>query len=344
MSLDLKQLYEAVKIRVDNVRCEELWQGFRPLKFALYDDTDCFFDGRYIEKTDCFLGNTAIEYDGEFIAIWYVSGEPDPDILSSKMIHEMFHGFQSSNNDPRFPQELSALYQYRYSNENLSVKWKENQLIADLAQEFNAEKLAQLLKCRKYRHEHFRYEFIYESKIEQIEGAANYVELQALKQISETAYLRKLEQMKQSITEPANLLPVRIVSYDAGALLLHVLKENHIPFDQGFSDITFSENLILSIDETDVCDIREDMGRHIDAYISRVREVIDRAVEKNDVVMEHRSRLLGVNVYNAAHLDGYVTSTFFVMYGEENDPTVEHGDFVIETPEEGVVTKIYRMV
>ena len=214
MSLDLKQLYEAVKKRVDSVRCEELWQGFKPLRFALYNDTECFFDGRYIEKTDRFLGNTAIEYDGEFIAIWNVSGEPDLDILSSKMIHEMFHGFQNSNNDSRFPQELSALYQYRYSNENLSVKLKENQLIADLAQEFNNEKLERLLKYRKYRHEHFQYEFIYESKIEQIEGAANYVELQALKQISETIYLRKLEQMKQNITEPANLLPVRIVSYD----------------------------------------------------------------------------------------------------------------------------------
>ena len=344
MSLDLKQLYEAVKKRVDSVRCEELWQGFKPLKFALYSDTECVFDGRYIEKTERFLGNTAIEYDGEFVAIWYVRGEPDLDILASKIIHEMFHGFQNSNNELRFPQELSALYQYRYSNENLSVKWKENQLIAELVQEFDNEKLERLLKYRKYRQEHFKQEFIYESQIEQIEGTANFVELQALKQISDSLYLRKLEQMKQSIIEPTNLLPIRIVSYDVGALLLHVLKENCIPFDQGFSGITFSENLIHAMDETDLCDVDVSMDRYIDDYFAKVKEVIDGTIEKNDVVTEHRSKLLGVNVYNAAYLNGYVISTYFVMYGEETSPTIEHGDFVIETPEEGVVTRIYRMV
>ena len=98
------------------------------------------------------------------------------------------------------------------------------------------------------------------------------------------------------------------------------------------------------MDETDICDIDVSMDRYIDAYLTKVKEVIDCTIEKNDVVMEHRSKLLGVNVYNAVHLNGYVTSTFFVMYGEEASPTIEHGDFVIETPEEGVVTKIYRMV
>lgn len=343
MNLTLKDLHEAVKKRVDSVRCEELWQGFKPLRFALYNDTECYLDGRYIEKTDRFLGNTAIEYDGEFIAIWYVSGEPDLDILASKMIHEMFHGFQNSNNDSRFPQELSALYQYRYSDENLSLKLKEQRLLADMVQEFSGEKLKKLLQYRKYRYDHFPYEFVYEARVEQIEGSANYVELRALKQISESLYLQKLEQMKRNILEPANLLPVRIVSYDVGALLLHVLKENRVSFEQEFSDTTFSEYLISGMEETDPGDVETNLSRCIEGYFHQTRKVIDAALQKNDVVMGHRSKLLGVNVYNAVYLNGYITSTYFVMYGEEASPTVVHGDFVIETPEEGIVTKIYRM-
>ena len=343
MCIDLKKTYDAVKESVDKVQCSALWQGFTPLKFALYSDTECFFDGNFIEKTDRFLGNTAIEYNGEFIAIWYLSEDTDTEILASKMIHEMLHGFQNNNRDPRFPNELSALYHYRYNSENLSIKLEENRLLCELTESFRTEKLMQLLRYRKYRYEHFRDEFIYESKIEQIEGAANYVELQALKQISEPLYRRKLEQMKQTVVKPESMLPIRIVSYDTGALLLHILKENHLPIAQDFSDLTFSEVLILDVNDEESCSVNETVHRCIDAYFRKAQTVIDSAIAKNAVVMSEESPLLGVNVYNAVYHNGYITSTYFVMYGSESAPTVRHGNFVIETSAEGIVSKIYEM-
>ena len=343
MKHDLKALYSDVKACVDKVRCEKLWQGFRPLRFALYNDEECFFDGNYVEKTEQFLANTAIEYNGEWIAIWCVSGEIDPEILASKMIHEMFHGFQNRNRESRFPNELRALYRYRYNEENLSVKLAENRLIAELTQAFDAEKLEQLLRYRKYRCEHFNYELVYESKVEQIEGAANYVELQALKQISREKYLRKLEQMTQNITQPCNLLPIRVVSYDIGALLLSVLKENKISVEQGFCDLTFSESLIANVDKAERCDIDEGVVRCVENYFGSAQKKIDSAIAGGNTVMEGESRLLGVNVYNAVYLNGYMISTYFVMYGDESAPNIEYGDFVIETPEEGIVTKIYAL-
>ena len=343
MNNDLKILYEAVKTFISKVRCEDLWYGFRPLRFALYNDTECFFDGAYIEKTDRFLGNTSIEYNGEFIAIWYVTDASDPAILASKMIHEMFHGFQNSNHDSRFPNELQALYHYRYSSENLSIKLEENRLLCELTEVFDCEKLRQFLRCRKYRAIHFRYEFTYESQVEQIEGTANYIELQALKQISPPLYRRKLAQMKDNITKPQNLLPIRILSYDTGALLLHILKENSIPFDQDFSDTAFSENLIREVEAAEPCGINDNVTAAIDTYFADAQTIIDRAIAKNEVVMACRRPLLGVNFYNAVYLNGYITSTYFVMHGDESAPSIEHGDFVIETPEEGLITKLYKM-
>ena len=130
--MELEKLYHEVKKYVDTLDFSKLWRGFQPLKFALYTDTECFFDGAYIEKTDEFIGNTAILYKGEWIAIWFVQEQISPIVFASKIVHEMFHGFQMMNNDSRFPNELDALYQYKYDEVNLNMKMRENQLIYKL--------------------------------------------------------------------------------------------------------------------------------------------------------------------------------------------------------------------
>lgn len=59
----LESLYNKIKDAVSKVDFALLWEGFEPLKFALYTDTECFFDGHYIEKTTDFCANTAVEAD-----------------------------------------------------------------------------------------------------------------------------------------------------------------------------------------------------------------------------------------------------------------------------------------
>lgn len=60
-------------------------------------------------KTEEFLANTAICYQGRLIAIWCLSEEMDLDILASKIIHEMFHAYQMECGESRFPEEVEAL-------------------------------------------------------------------------------------------------------------------------------------------------------------------------------------------------------------------------------------------
>ena len=148
--MDLEKLYYEIKNYIEIVDFSKLWRGFEPLKFALYTDSECFFDGMYIEKTDLFLGNTAILYNGEWIAIWNVQEEMNPIVLTSKMIHEMFHGFQMMNHDGRFPDELDALYNYKYEEGNLNLKLMENQLLCHLSTRFDKEMFEEFLKIRKY--------------------------------------------------------------------------------------------------------------------------------------------------------------------------------------------------
>ncbi len=184
-SFDLEDLYNKVAAAIVNVDFAKFWEGFKPLKFALYNETECFFDGRFIEKTPEFCANTAIEYRGKMIAIWNVQQEMPISVFASKIIHEMFHGFQKERGWDCWADEMEALYRYRYSEENLNVKLHENRLLLDMLEDFDADKYRELLACRKYRSERFPYEFSYECCGEEIEGSANYVEWQVLRQLDE---------------------------------------------------------------------------------------------------------------------------------------------------------------
>lgn len=342
MSIKLDELYYEVKKYIEDIDFSKIWEGFKPLKFALYNEKECFFDGEYITKTENFLGNTSIKYNDEYIAIWDVLEDISPVILTSKIVHEMFHGFQQKHGEVRFPDEIDAIYKYKYIDQNLSLKILENELIVELLGYFEQSKFNKLLGIRKYRYNHFTYEYLYETSIEQIEGTANYVELQVLKDISYEDYLLKINNMKQEILSPKNLFPIRIISYDIGTLLLVLLHDNNIDFNIGFTDDTFMFNLVDKSKEENLLDMLF-LDEEIDIYNKKSADIITKALSDNDVVMDYKTNLLGFNVYNARYYDNHIISRYFVMYGDINNPTIQYGDFVIETFEEKVVTKIYKI-
>lgn len=130
--MDIEKIYNQVQEYLNKINFEALWLNFRPLKFALYNQNECFFNGRYIDKTDQFIANTSILFQDEYIAIWNLQEDIPIEILVSKIVHEMFHGFQMKNNEMRWANELEALVKYKYSDENLSIKLKENRLLNEL--------------------------------------------------------------------------------------------------------------------------------------------------------------------------------------------------------------------
>ena len=339
--MDLKKLYYKAKSYIDIVDFSKLWRGFEPLKFALYTDNECFFDGAYIEKTDDFIGNTSILYNGEWIAIWLVQEEMNPIVLTSKIIHEMFHGFQSMHNDSRFANELDALYNYKYEEDNLNLKLKENHLLYHLSTQFDKNMFREFLQIRKYRFDTFRYAYHYEASIEQIEGIANFVEIQCLKQLSIELFEKKLSAMRERIINPSNLLPIRVICYDIGALMLYVMTENNIAFEDGFSSVTFAEAILSDVEGKKY--VPEYSMKHLlDSYNANAKATICKAIEKNILVIDTPCNLLGVNVYNAVFYENYIISRYCVMFGSDNNQQIEYGDFVIETNAYKKATKIYR--
>lgn len=211
------ELYGRVSDAIASLDFARIWPGFSPLRFALYDDEACFFAGTYIEKPDAFCANTSISYHGETIAIWKVEGELDISVLTAKIVHEMFHGYQVQQGWDCWADEMDALYRYDYSAGNLALRLRENELLLTLLSRFDSAALRELLSHRKHRSGKYPYEFSYESKIEEIEGSATYVEWMVLQQLDERAAAAMTERMRAAVTQPEVLFPIRISCYYTGA-------------------------------------------------------------------------------------------------------------------------------
>ncbi len=344
--MDLQNLYTQVKQTISLLDLNKIWPGFEPLKFALYDENRCFFDGRYIEKTEVFCANTSIKYRGEQIAIWMVGQETEIPVLTSKIVHEMFHGYQNIMGWDCWPNELEALYRYTYDAENLSLKLRENELLLALQDRFDRSAFQELLAHRKYRSRKFPYEFSYESSVEEIEGTANYVEWQVLKQLDEKKAGERTDHMRAMLTRPEYLFPIRISCYYTGALMINALcgagkysfsaakrpvifsvLEDVIPSDGGYPDKETA--------------LTETAGM-VDSFNVETGSIIRSVLEKNEVVLKGPLELTGVNVYNARCCEGYITTTFFLMYREGQENRMLQGNFVVKMQDEKTIAAVYR--
>lgn len=93
-------------------------------------------------------------------------------------------------------------------------------LIQDSSEDFN-----KLISLRKLRSDRFVYEYDYESRIEQIEGTANYVELSALSQLNPRKAETGWEKLYEDIVNPDKYFPTRVITYYTGAAFIACLKK-----------------------------------------------------------------------------------------------------------------------
>ena len=344
MNLELQ--YIQVKETISSLDLNSIWPGFKPLKFALYDDEKCYFDGHYVEKTDAFCANTSIVYEGEQIAIWMVQQELDKSVLTSKIVHEMFHGYQSIMGWNCWPNEIEALYHYQYNAENLSLKLRENALLLALSERFDGSALKELLALRKLRQMKYPYEFSYESKVEEIEGTANYVEWQVLKQLDKNKAGALIGQVREVMTNPKHLFPIRISSYFTGALMINALRGAGV-YRFETADRPTILTVIKDIEPSDGIfpekeAILSSVMSAAETFHQETDSIIRSALEKNCIVLNGPFELTGVNVYNARCLHEFITSTYFVMYRDGNADKMLQGNFVIKMQDEKTIAAVYR--
>ena len=344
--MNLADLHKQITVLLNTVDFSVLWRGFAPCKFALYTDTECYFDGAYIEKPAAFVANTSTEFQGEMIAIWKVDNVIDMTVFASKLAHEMFHAYQKTMGETRYPDEMEALQSYSILPGNLSEKHRENQLLSALHTEFSPKVFLQFLAIRCRRQQLYPYEYAYEAAVEQIEGTANYVELEVLKQLDEVKYQEKLAAMLTAVTNPENLLPVRVISYDIGALVFLLLGQHRLADFETFSGVPATVSMLEGIEPfTEPFTVLPEVSAAVTNYQNRTGEIITAALEKAEVLVTGENlRLISANIYDARRKDAYIVSTSFVLYEcrGERIPLTGDGDFVIEMGEGWQIKNIYR--
>lgn len=344
--MDLRKLYQQVEASLLRLDLGRIWPGFEPLRFALYDRDRCFFDGAFIEKTDAFCANTSIVYQGEQIAIWMVREELEIPVLTSKIVHEMFHGFQARQGWSCWPNELEALYRYEYVPGNLSLRLRENELLLALLDRFDEASFRELLSHRKLRGERYPYEFGYETRVEEIEGAANYVEWQVLKQLDEEKAAALEARMRRTLTDPRSLFPIRISSYFSGALMIHALRSAGVyPFDPSRRSVLLP--ILRNAEPSDGSFPGKDaavraVSEAVAAFQEETRAVVCAALEKNVPVLTGPCELAALNVYDARRYGDCLTTTFFLLCRVAGEERMLQGDFVIRMKDEKTIAAVYR--
>lgn len=232
----MRVLYQKVVQIINQVNFNAIWKGFSKFDFALYDNTFIYLESEIIPYDNRFLGNTSIEYNHNFIAIWKIDNPKieDPELLAANIIHEMFHAFQKSKGENRFPNDLDLL-NYPDDFVNHKLRYMEHLF---LVKEFEADNLVdtkhnilKFISVRKHRHQLLGDMILQEYYTETIEGMAEYAGSSALKQISEEKYANRMnEYIANLLRLDDQFFDIRRMSYFLGTIFITTLSMLDIDF------------------------------------------------------------------------------------------------------------------
>ncbi|MCM1192750.1 MAG: hypothetical protein NC389_10015 [Acetatifactor muris] len=219
----MRQLYEKINELLQLVPFEDICHGFRRCGFAVYNADTVWLRNRVIPWDHRFIGNTAVEFEGEFIAVYQVENpqDTDPEILAADMVHEMFHAHQMRSGENRWPDDLTLLA-YPENTENYRLKYAENQLLAAAYSETGARKAGLLSAFREIRKQRRNLAGDYldqELLAEHIEGRAEYAGCRALKAIAPDKFREKIKGYLSALRSPDRaFFDIRRQAYITGAV------------------------------------------------------------------------------------------------------------------------------
>lgn len=234
---------------INTIDFEALWDKFIKFKYAIYDDKHFYLNDDtglgldIVKDKSCyvgnlderFVGNTAININDNYIAIVgikTINNIEDNIKLASLIIHEMFHCFQYTKGEKRFPNELVGI-DYPITNENVYYRMQERKHLLEACLEINRDKKIELLSLyfsiRSKREKLMGSIIDYEKATESTEGTAVYVEYKALTQMITTNNTSILDEYIKGFTDiNENNLKIRHSSYNQG-LLLGLIADELIP-------------------------------------------------------------------------------------------------------------------
>lgn len=357
------QTYNVIKEHLEGINFGEIWPGFFLHRFALYDESSMCIDGKLFPRPECFRGNTAVEYEGVYIAIWKVDRMHPPEdmeILAADIVHEMFHAFQAEQGEKRFPDDLIT-FCYPEDAYNYTEKLQENQLLAKAYRERDIRKKRELLACfcrlRGCRSKKLGKFAEYEYLAETVEGMAEYAGTAALGMISPGKQKQRIKKYLQLLENLSPLLfDVRGISYYVGTILAMTAKEAGIPIEHSIG--SEKESLYRVIADKPGLGHRDEEEETVPAKQASVEKAVRQMLDNHitgkkrrieDFFAQDRRKAPGVyricgydpmNMYSAG---GMVLGThFFLLRDEKTDEIITlEGESVLEMTGEGNLASGY---
>ena len=246
--MDLLQVYSKVDEILNALDFNELFDGFHKYRFALYNREEIVLDGKVMPYQEDFRGNTAKEYEGEYIAIWDVGFDPVEDIerLAYCLVHEMFHCHQYTHKKEGYPNDLDLL-NYPEDVENFTRKYNENRYLAEAYENNDEEALRKFAHIRAQRFKQYPASLSQEWKVEGLEGMAEYIGLKALECINPFRFADVVRDYLGKLREESNLLfDVRRISYYVGAIYFLCMEKlgRTVRFGWDSAETIYEQNLI----------------------------------------------------------------------------------------------------
>ena len=331
----IKRLHQTVQSRIGHLDFNELWPGFQPTRFALYDDKRACLDGEIFAKPATFYGNTALEHQGEIIAVWYVDKDTmamDADLLASLLVHEMFHAHQTMKEDTRAPHEWKALALEPEAG-NLTRKHRENTVLADLLKRPDDDAFALLGQLRSHRQTLYPETFAYETGVETHEGLAQYVEWRALDTLNPTKARVRRHEAEARLRATENLWPARHNHYDIGAGLAWVAHHLDRHFTHALGRETRSLHTLLFNDaepRKETITPRADITALVKRVDLEAEARIDEVLSRPHECIEGAFSLAGFDPFNTVKRGRYVHANHIFAYVDNGETRYVYGPSVIE--------------
>lgn len=332
----MKKTHLEISSRIGKLDFGRLYPGFHPFRFALYNDKRVCFGATEIPWDSRFVANTAIDYNNEIIAIWDMKCAcTDLDYFASLLVHEMLHAYQHESGIV-FPDDLVGIF-YPRNLDNFTLRFRENQLLADLAEKFDATAWKDFKAIRAYRRQDYQEAVDYEIKTESIEGSAQFVELSALKQLSPDLYRKRLDRILLGLRSTENIFDARLLSYDTGSLLRMVMADNGLDQPDWAQETPYT-----AIPSQEVPGIREAFDKYFSAIDKKVQELLSKA-EKLDI---SGRKLTGFDPYNVRSSGDYLYHPNFIGVATDGEkPDFFTGTFVTKmAPRSRTIEEAWRAV
>ncbi|HZK29603.1 MAG TPA: hypothetical protein VFD19_05240 [Clostridia bacterium] len=338
----LKTIYQSVEMRLSRIDFETIWPGFAPVDFALYTPEKMYFQGELAARPQGFMGNTAIEYEGAFIAIWNmmytkITGEESLDLLASKLVHEMFHAFQKQQGETRFPDDLDLLL-YPLDEKLIALTRRESAILSDPAVYAGhsptkaMEGLRSIVSIRADKTRVCPSATNHEHRAETFEGLAEYAGLRGLFQINPKLANENVQEYRQHLRDDKYLFDIRRRCYYSGALIAllaqaagltvsHSLRSEHTFWD--LLDVRAAA--IDPLRPDDLCEAHSLATKERD----RRRQLLESFKARADQERPMDAAIVGYDPMNLTRIDDYLISTHFLMIDDGVTPLPLMGDHLV---------------